>query len=215
VPPTETPFQVLSREIYYRIDERYNLTFSKRIRLRSLRDGTNAFLDKIAWSGGAAGLPRCSADRACVVRPSPDRHGLWDYFRVEFAAPLRSGQETVVELRWPNLGNWTNSKPFVSTSVPTAGGRVRFDVHIPKAARNSDECFLETLGSVDAADPLDRGTAAFDQSGDLRWDIDAPEHDRHFRIAWLWHPIITGPLPEPAAAPQNADDQRGRVVGSR
>jgi hypothetical protein len=186
----EASYEFLTRELRYHINQRYSLEYSKRIRLRSLRDGLDMFIDKIAWTGGDAGLPECASDHDCTVRPMPTAQALWDYFQVRFGRPLRRGEEVELNLRWPDITNWSNAKPFASTTTHEPIHHIRFDIRIPSAARHGDHASLEVLRAPDSANPLMREQRTFDEDGHLVWDIAQPEQDRHYRVTWTWHPII-------------------------
>jgi hypothetical protein len=196
-------FGFVLREIRYHINPQYALEYSKRIRLRALRDGLTQFVDKVAWSAGPPSTPRV-VDGKCVVGELPDAGGLWSHYRIQFGRKLKRNEQIEFELRWPELGNWTSAKPFASSTVHDRVDKLSFDLVIPKAARADDRAVLEQLRSPDSTDALSADQLTFDDKGALRWDIEKPEKGRHFRVSWRWHAIIAGPasdLPSVAAEP--------------
>ena len=189
MPADAARFDVVLREIRYHFNDQFALEYSKRIRLRTLRDGAGFYTDKVAWTAGDPGVPTCDG---FTVQPVTAMGGIWSYFRIQFDRKLQRGQEIEFELRWPELTNWPSAKPFCSTTTHEKVETLRFDLRIPRAARADDRAMLEQLRSADSPDRLARKDAVFDDRSQLLWEIPTPPVDRHFRATWHWHPIITG-----------------------
>ena len=185
-------YEFVIREFRYHINANWCLDYTKHIRLRAGHDGLRGFADRILWTGGDTGLPECTSEVDCKVRPMLNSHGAWDHFQVDFDDPLRAGQEIEFELSWQGLTNWPNARPFLSTSTDEPTRQIRFDLRIPGELRLDDRATFEMLRSASALEPSHVERLTFDDSGHLFRQIDGPEPNCHFRINWQWSPSIAG-----------------------
>jgi hypothetical protein len=181
-PRVKFHFEVINKKIIYRIDEKGDLRYSRRLIVRALQDNLDGFTDRFVWTGGACDAPTGGTGVTSVETRLVA--GIWTFFHVNFDRTLRRGEEHEFEIIWPALRNWKNASPFVSTSTDEPTRSLTFEVTIPEVELSSSTALLEELRGIEAIYPFKTEKIQFDNNRVLV--SPHPKLYRHYRLRWSW-----------------------------
>lgn len=174
--------RILEKRIIYRVDDDGVLHFSRRLKVKALKNNVDRYIDKYVWTGGGSALPTPGVG-VDEIRPRGTA-GIWTFYDSSFIQNLRRGETLEISANWPEL-DASKSRPFVSTASDEPTSRIVFELSIPAKFRRDDNAKLEEMRSIESIFPFKTEDGSFNDKGDLTWEI-KPGHYRHYRIRWGW-----------------------------
>ena len=187
-------YEILEKEITYKIDADGLLHFSRKIKLKALIDNVDSYIDRYVWTGGDARLPEPGPGAASITELL--EAGIWRFYSTRLPHPLRKGKEHELQIHWPPLADWRTSKPFVSTSTEEPTRRLTFKVEIPLQHLREDDFLAEEMRGIESIYPFK--TTGLAREDRLVWTF-KPKLYRHYRIRWAWadgEAVRSMPAPE-------------------
>ncbi|MDO4303333.1 MAG: hypothetical protein Q4D94_05405, partial [Bacillota bacterium] len=180
----KTNYNVISKTIYYQVNERNELAFGRTMVIKSNIDNLDSIFDKFIWTGTSA-----------AKVPNPRLHiqeikecnkiGIWKYFQIFLDSPISKGDTLEIRYEWPTIYNCNSSSPFFSTSTEEPTKEVNMILKLGK--RYSDrEIILEEYRAIEGDNPISTKRTKLDQWGDYTWPIKKPKRFRYYRIRWEW-----------------------------
>ncbi|ADD42729.1 hypothetical protein [Stackebrandtia nassauensis] len=199
--------EILEKSCSYVINEHGELLYSKRIKLKALRDQMDEYIDRYFWSGG--GVPKPEPGEGAQEITEVARVGVWEYYRIFFGRVLHRGDVHEIEITWP-LTNWRDSSPFVALSTREPTHKLVFDVKLP-ADEVGGSVLAEEIAGIDSIYPFNTEEIELDH-GRCRWVVDRPSLYTQYRLRWTWKGAQAKTIPvlvEEAKAVEGTDREAG------
>jgi hypothetical protein len=193
-PECDPEFEILERINRYTISDPGEFQYSRRYRVRAMKDRLNSFTDRYIWTGPDADLKPQPGDNVALVNISHDTTlSEQTWIDIIFERKLNAGDEYEFEVHWPPMPDWPRSRPFLSSSTREPTHRIVFEVTIPQRFRQGRRAWFEVLRTASDADTFTTDECAFDDSGRLWVVHDLPKLYHCYRVRWQWSPAVTGP----------------------
>jgi len=190
-PECDPKFEVLERINRYAISDSGEFEYSRRYRVRAMKDRLSSFTDRYIWTGTDTDLKPRPGDNVAQVDISHDTTlGEQTWIDIVFERRLNAGDEYEFEVHWPPMPDWPRSRPFLSSSTREPTHRIVFEVTVPQRFRRGRRAWFEVLRAVDEADPFTTDECEFDAGGRLWVVRDLPKLYHCYRVRWQWSPAV-------------------------
>lgn len=158
---------------------------SKRnVLLRAIRDGVDAYIDKLIWTGSGTMNLEVESPRGATGVLDRERLGTYEVTRIVFDRPLRRGERATVRFTlhlWDEQGT---CQPFLSVrpNDPIHEHlimRVRFEEK--PAVSNRKQILLSDVSEIPV---YENGSSSKKGSREVYWKVRKPRPTFRYRITW-------------------------------
>lgn len=191
----ECDFMLCKKVITFRYVDRDKAIYSKRLTVRALRSGLEAYRDKYRWTGATAPQLRTTIPGQSIRVLG--KRNVWDFYEIAFPNVLRKKDQAEVEVVF-ELGSALSATPFVSATIDEPTLCLEFNLALPEAWKVPD-CVCEVSSGMTSRIPL-RSEVLPLEAGKIKWTIQDPKLLHHYEIRWQLSQDIYEPTKIGAAA---------------
>ncbi len=170
-------------EIRYEWKSPQEIIYSRRYRLRALKNDVDRFPDRFRWSANGRLEMKTTVAGHLIAQHSPN--SLYDSFEICFNLPCRKGQVIETEVIWELDDLNCKSRPFISRSIYEPTEELVMQLQLP-ATWNIDKVSTWETPSAGAKRNIDANYKPVN-NGKCEWSPDKPLKDKyHYEIRWDW-----------------------------
>jgi hypothetical protein len=158
-----------------------HLEYTKRHRIRALREGLDRYPDKYFWTGDMSPDVRTKV-RGQIFTPTM-RKNYWQHYEVLFGRYLNKNEEIETELAWLLDDSSKRAVPFISATIEEPTDLLKLTLEVP-IEWGLTEVICEVANGASAKRPLESKTMAIDQQGKAEWSISNPKLLHHYEMRW-------------------------------
>lgn len=174
-------FLVLEKTITYEYLSTSKMKYSRKLRLKALRNRLVTYSDKYHWTGSGQIKIR-SANPSQQVKLSY-RKSVWQIYEVRFEKSLNKGDIIDIEIIWDLEDQVGSAVPFFSTTVDEPTDLLRLNLFLePSLGVNS--ATWEISSGIGAMTPYDSDVLALNKHGEVSWEIKKPKLLHYYELRW-------------------------------
>lgn len=181
-PRIDCDFEILELEIIYDHKQQNRMVYTKRKRLRALRNGLDRYFDRYRWTGGGTVAMRSSMKGQQIV--TEERRSVWQFYAIKFNRKLGRGEEIQTEVVWELEDIENVAVPFLSSTVEEPTARMILKVKFPPEL-NVEEVIREISPVMGARKPFST-TPDKTAHSEYTWTIASPKLLYHYEVGWEW-----------------------------
>lgn len=114
-PKVDAEFEILELRLIYDHREKNKMVYTKRKKLRALRNGMKAYEDRYNWTGKGLDVFKCINSLQTIAKT--ERRSTWQFYEVKFHKTLRKGAEIDVDVEWILEDLEDKAIPFMSATI--------------------------------------------------------------------------------------------------
>lgn len=181
-PPLEFDFEVLELEITYEHHEKNKMTYSKRKKLKALRNGLDRYQDKYLWTG-KGNVTLKSKDKSQKVAAT-DRKNVWQNYEIRFPYMLNEGDIIETCPVWTLIDEENMAVPFMSSSIEEPTKNLKFVLKLPADVKVAS-VVKEISSGLGARKPFSSVPDELKDSS-VVWIEPEPKLLHHYELKWQW-----------------------------
>lgn len=180
-PRLPADFLVLEKTITYQYFSKTTMRYSRKLRLKALRNRLGTYSDKYLWTGSGQVKIRC-ANPAQQVTPT-HRKSVWQIYEVRFEKILNKRDIIDIEIIWDLENQAERAVPFFSTTVDEPTKLLRLNLSLEPSLGVSSVTW-EISSGIGAMAPFDSDTLTLDKHGEVSWVIEHPKLLHYYELRW-------------------------------
>jgi len=182
-PRLQVDFLILEKYVEYRYQDRANMTYVKRLRLKALRRGIDTYRDKYRWtSDGPMTITSSHKDQQFL---EIHKRNVWQYYEIRFQKPLAKGEVVETELKWELHDPEHKAVPFFSADIEEPTNRLIMHLSLDPSL-GVTSAIQETSPSIGAPKSLRSDSVSLNSHGELTWVIPNPSLLYHYEMRWYF-----------------------------
>lgn len=190
-PRIDSDFRVIRKELSYKYLDRTHMVYSKKVKLKALRNGLDEYHDRYAWSGSGKVELRSMVSSQRLV--TGDKKNVWQLYVLKFPWTLKKGETIETEVNWDLEDTRNAAVPFASATVEEPTDCLVLSVSLP-AALGVAEVTCEVSSGIGAKKPFSSELRKLDRHGEMIWEIRKPKLLYHYEIKWMFDPGEPQPM---------------------
>lgn len=176
-------FLIVKKEIHYIRTDDGRVTYTKRCRLRALKDGLDTYRDKYHWSGSNTATPETTIKGQTVYLTV--RKNVWQFYEIRLQKTLNRGDELDVEVRWNLDDSDRNAVPFFSATIEEPTRCLVMHLALPKSL-GIQHVTYEVSSSIGANRPFRSTEESLSHDCEITQKIDDPQLFHHYELKWIY-----------------------------
>jgi hypothetical protein len=181
-PLIDANFEILDLKILYDHKEINNMVYTKRKRIRALKDNLDRYIDRYNWTGKGTVAPKSL--RKSEKYFETERRSTWQYYEMKFEKPLKKGEELDVGVIWELDDLENKSVPFISATLEEPTQSLSLKVKFPNDSV-VDHVIKETSPFIGAKMPFSSIREEISEN-EYEWIIPNPKLLFHYELRWEW-----------------------------
>ncbi len=180
-PKLEFHFRIIEKEYTYEYKDKNHMIFTKRIKLKALKNNLDRYHDRYCWSGLGNVLVRSEVKDQIFL--SMGRKDVYHEYEILFGRNLKKGEEieTCIVFELEDLQG--QAIPFLSTTISEPTQYQILRVIIPKSL-GVEKAVAEIKPCTDSYIPIDTELINFNVSGEAKWETKKPRLLYVYSIRW-------------------------------
>jgi len=179
-PCIECDFYIIEKCISYKYISGGDIRYTRKYRLRALRNGLDRFADTYRWTGN--GRMDVKSDNPDHVINQPDTKGVFQIYEVTFERTLNKGETIDFSVIWALDDSRNTSKPFIATTIHAPTDKLILTVELP-AALGVTEVIKEHSPDIGAVRPFE-STPEPIVNNRCEWVIKKPKLLHNYSLKW-------------------------------
>lgn len=181
-PTIDANFEILDLRILYDHREIDSMVYTKRKKLKALKDNLDRYADRYNWTGKGAVSPRSL--RKSEKYYETERRSTWQYYELRFEKSVKKGEEVDVDVVWDLKDTERKAIPFMSTTIEEPTKKLSLKVKFPNNS-DVDHVIKEISPFIGAKMPFSSVREATTEK-EYEWIIDDPKLLFHYELRWEW-----------------------------
>lgn len=181
-PRLDCDFEILELEIIYNHLSKTRMTYTKRKKLRALRNGLDRYIDRYRWTGMGNVQLKSNVKGQRIVEE--ERKSVWQFYAIRFNRNPSRGQEIPTEVFWELEDLQNAAVPFLSATMEEPTRKLILKVQLP-ANDNVEEVVMEVLPFMGAKTPFSSDTKKIEHN-EYTWTVENPKLLYHYEMRWEW-----------------------------
>ncbi|HCR56071.1 TPA: hypothetical protein DIV49_03790 [Candidatus Saccharibacteria bacterium] len=181
-PRLSTDFRIKEHEVTYRHQTRYKMTYTRRKKLKALRNGLDRYKDRYDWTG--RGHLHITSEVSSQKVEMEEKRSIWQFYAIKFNAVLNKGKETETCLRWDLEDTERVSVPFISVTVEEPTDILILKVFFPDD-ENVTHVNIDVTPFMGAKIPFEAHERPV-RDKQFVWTIKKPRLLYHYELRWDW-----------------------------
>lgn len=181
-PVIDANFEILNLRILYDHKEIHKMVYTKRKRVRALKDNLDRYVDRYNWTGKGTVAPQSLRKSEKYVET--ERRSTWQYYELRFERALKKGEELDVDVVW-NLEDLEKAAvPFMSATIEEPTNSLSLKVKFPDDS-NVDHVIKEISPFIGAKMPFSSVREEITET-EYEWIVTNPKLLFHYELRWEW-----------------------------
>jgi hypothetical protein len=181
-PVIDANFEILDLKILYDHKEIDRMVYTKRKKVRALKDNLDRYVDRYNWTGKGTVAPQSLRRSEKYVET--DRKSTWQYYELRFERALKKGEELDVDVVW-NLEDLEKvAVPFISATIEEPTNSLSLKVKFPDGS-NVDHVIKEISPFIGAKMPFSSVREDITEM-EYEWIVRKPKLLFHYELRWDW-----------------------------
>lgn len=180
-PRVVSEFHVLEKVITYQYLSATTMKYSRKLRLKALRNGLGAYSDKFRWTG--SGEIKIRSINPAQLVTLTRRKSVWQIYEVRFEKSLNKGDIIDIEILWDLEDREGTAVPFFSTTVEEPTDLLRFTLTLVPSLGVSTVTW-EIASGIGAMTPFKSDVLPLDKHGEVSWEIKKPRLLHYYELRW-------------------------------
>jgi hypothetical protein len=181
-PPLEFDFEVEELEITYEYQDMQHMTYSKRKKLKALRNGLDRYQDKYLWTGGDN--VTLSSGVASQKVEKTERKNVWQNYEIRFPNMLNKGDVIDTCPVWTLIDNESKAVPFMSSTIEEPTKHLKIVLRLPKNVKVAS-VVKEISSGLGAKKPFSSIPDEL-KNDTVIWEEPDPKLLYHYELKWQW-----------------------------
>jgi len=175
-------FEVLEFKNIYDHTTRTRMVYTKRKKIKALRNGLSRYEDRYNWTGrGSEGI-RCLDAHQTLVKT--ERRSTWQFYEVKFNKVLKKGDVIDVDVEWVLDDTENRAVPFMSATIEEPTKMLSLTVKFPQES-NVTKVIEEVAPFIGSKAPFEN----------VEKPVVGKEHEfkpaevkllHHYELRWQW-----------------------------
>ncbi len=183
-PRISPDFEILETKVTYDHEAIDKMTYTKRKKLKALRNGLERYVDRYSWTG--KGNINISSNKKSQTFTETERKSIYQFYEVRFDKVLSKGEEVEVTLTWDLEDLEHKAVPFVSMTIEEPTETLLFKVIFPKTSVVTS-IIKEISPFIGAKQPFfSEKERINDYEREYEWTIKKPKLFYHYELRWRW-----------------------------
>jgi hypothetical protein len=181
-PRIDCDFEILELEVIYDHLDKNRMVYTKRKKLRALRNGLDRYFDRYRWTGtGNINIKSSIKSQKVVVE---ERRSVWQFYAIRFNKKLGRGEEIQTEVVWELKDLENVAVPFLSMTIEEPTSKMILKVKLPSNL-HVEEIVKQIAPFMGAKTPFYSITEKIEHN-EYTWTIPNPKLLYHYEMEWEW-----------------------------
>jgi len=176
-------FRILEKEIYYEYKNKTHMVYRKRILVKALKNGLDAYRDKYQWTG--SGNVKISSTIKEQQFRETIKKNVWQFYEIRFQKTLAKNETIETEIVWDLEDKAIKAVPFFSATIEEPTDFLKLNLSLAPKLKVK-EATREISSGIGAQKPFISKTIPLDRNGKATWEIKKPNLLYHYEIKWTF-----------------------------
>ena len=182
-PRLDFDFQILEKEVYYEYKNKTHMMYKKRVSVKALKNGLDAYYDKYMWTGsGNVKITSAIKEQQFI---NTIKKNVWQFYEIRFQKTLAKNESIETEIAWELEDMAMKAVPFFSATIVEPTDFLKLNLSLaPKLKVKEVTC--EISSGIAAKKPISSKIIPLDRNGKAAWEIIKPKLFYHYEIKWTF-----------------------------